>query len=624
MRRFAVGAEPGPEGTHFRVWAPAARRLEVVERNAARSKSSPRHALTRSSDGYFEGRVAELSSGDLYSLRIDDQERPLPDPASRFQPNGPHGPSQIVDPSRYAWGDSDFRGTLERGQVLYEMHIGTFTREGTYRAAAEQLAPLAELGITTLELMPVAEFPGEFGWGYDGVGLWAPTRLYGTPDDLRGFIDRAHQLQMAVILDVVYNHLGPDGAYLQEFASDYFTDRYENEWGKAINFDGPRSGPVREFFLENARHWLLEYHFDGLRLDATQSLFDASGRHIIADIARVARSTAQQQQKRVYIAAENEPQHTVLVRAPEQGGYGCDALWNDDFHHTVRVAATGRREAYCHDYTGTPQELISALRWGYLYQGQHYHWQKKPRGSSGLDLEARNFITYLQNHDQIANSIAGARIGQLCEPARLRALTTLWLLSPPTPLLFQGQEFGASAPFLYFADHNPELSPLVREGRKEFLLQFPSMAAPGIGDTLADPSDRATFERCKLDFSERKRHAPLYALHRDLLGLRRQDPVFREQRADQMYGAVLGPEAFLLRFASSAGDRLLVVNLGADLDLDPAPEPLLAPPSGSDWSLILSSEDVKYGGAGFAPPHAAGVWKLTARSAGVLVATEAS
>lgn len=620
LRRFAVGAEPGPEGTHFRVWAPAARKLEVVERNSA--SVSQAHALTRTDDGYFEGRIAGLGRGDLYSLRLDAQDTLLPDPASRYQPSGPHGPSQIVDPSRYAWEDAGFRGTLERGQVLYEMHIGTFTPEGTYRAAAEQLGQLAELGITTLELMPVAEFPGEFGWGYDGVALWAPTRLYGEPDDLRRFIDRAHQLGLAVILDVVYNHFGPDGAYLGAFAQDYYTDRYANEWGQAINFDGPGSAPVREFFLENARHWLLEYHFDGLRLDATQSLFDASTPHIIADIVNAVHGAARQQSKRAYISAENEPQHTRLVREPKQGGYGCDALWNDDFHHTARVAATGRREAYYHDYTGTPQELISALRWGYLYQGQHYHWQKQRRGSSALDLGAHHFITYLQNHDQVANSIAGARIGQLCEPARLRALTTLWLLSPPTPLFFQGQEFGSSSPFLYFAHHNPQLAPLVRKGRKEFLVQFPSIAAPEVSEGLADPSDRTTFERSKLDFSERKRHAPLLALHRDLLALRREDPVFQEQRAEQMYGAVLSSEAFLLRFLCPTGDRLLVINLGADLQLEPAPEPLLAPPSGSNWNLLFCSEDVKYGGAGFAPPHTDGVWTLTARSAYVLAATD--
>lgn len=620
MRKFAVGAEPGETGTHFRVWAPAARRLEVVERSASSSAAGKGHLLERGADGYFAGHVPGLRDGDLYSLRLDGQAQLLPDPAARFQPQGPHGPSQIVDAGRYAWSDAGFAGTPERGQVLYELHVGTFTKEGTYEAAAEQLGYLVDTGITTIELMPLAEFPGEFGWGYDGVGLWSPTRLYGNPDDLRRFIDRAHQAGLAVILDVVYNHLGPDGAYLKSFAPDYFTDRYKNEWGEAINFDGPESAPVREFFLENVRYWLLEYHFDGLRLDATQCLYDASERHIVADIASAARSSARILRKRVYVSAENEPQHSELVRDPAQGGYGCDALWNDDFHHSVRVAATGRREAYYHDYRGTPQELISALRWGYLFQGQHYHWQKKARGTPALGLGAHHFVTYLQNHDQVANSLDGKRLSQLCDPALWRALTTLWLLSPPTPMLFMGQEFGATSPFLYFADHNPDLSRLVGAGRREFLEQFPSIAAAGDAAQLADPGARATFERCKLDYRERDKNSELYALHKELLALRRSDPAFREQREDQLFGAVLGPQAFLLRFLCPGAERLLLVNLGEEITLEPAPEPLLAPPVGHDWQHVLCSEDLKYGGSGFVPAHDDGRWRLSPRSASLLAA----
>jgi maltooligosyltrehalose trehalohydrolase len=624
MRKFAIGAEAGAAGTHFRVWAPGARLLEVVERSGTSEAAGKAHPLTKSEEGYFSGHIAGLRDGQLYSLRLDGQGPLLPDPASRHQPSGVHGPSRIVDPSKYAWSDAGFAGAPERGQVLYELHVGTFTPAGTYQAAMERLEYLAQTGITTIELMPLADFAGEFGWGYDGVALWAPTRLYGEPDDLRRFIDRAHQLGLAVIHDVVYNHLGPDGAYLKTFCASYFTDRYANEWGEAINFDGRESVPVREFFLENARYWLLEYHFDGLRLDATQCLFDASERHIIADIASAVQAAAKSLGKRAYVCAENEPQHSRLVRERKQGGYGVDALWNDDFHHTARVAATGRREAYYQDYKGTPQELISALRWGYLYQGQHYHWQKKKRGSSAIGLSAQHFITYLQNHDQVANSVAGQRLCQLCDPALLRALTTLWLLSPPTPMFFQGQEFGASAPFLFFADHEPELAKLVREGRREFLVQFPSIAVPEVASALPDPADRRTFERCKLDFGEIEQHAPLYALHKDLLALRRQDDAFSEQRADLMHAAVLSEQAFLLRFLCPTGDRLLVVNLGSELELAPAPEPLLAPPGGGSWRQVFCSEDVKYGGAGFVPPHQDGIWRLTPRAASVLVATDGS
>lgn len=622
-RRFAVGAEPREGGTHFRVWAPVARTLEVVERGANDSVGRS-HALEAEGRGYFAGFVPGLRSGALYSYRIDGRPALLPDPASRRQPSGPHGPSQIIDPEAHTWKDAGFPGPPARGQVLYELHVGTFTREGTYVAAAEQLPKLRELGVTTIELMPVAEFPGEFGWGYDGVDLWAPTRLYGTPDDLRRFIDRAHGEGLSVILDVVYNHLGPDGCYLTAFSKSYFTDRYPNEWGEAINYDGEESAPVREFFVENARHWIAEYHFDGLRLDATQSIFDASERHVIAEITAAVRSAGRALGKRVYIAAENEPQHSRLVADPERGGFGCDALWNDDFHHTSRVALTGRREAYYQDYTGTPQELISALRWGYLYQGQHYYWQNKRRGEASLGVGAEHFVTYLQNHDQVANSLAGRRCTELAGPARVRALTTLWLLSPPTPLLFQGQEFGASSPFSFFADHARDLGQQVKRGRRDFLSQFPSIATGGAAEHLADPGARETFERCKLDFGERETHAPLYSLHKDLLALRRSDPAFQAQRADRVQGAVLGPEALLLRFICEEGDRLIVLNLGGDRELRPAPEPLLAPPPGCGWSLALCSEDAKYGGAGFVPPYSNGKWYLSSRAASVLIASPAS
>lgn len=623
-RHFSVGAEPDEDGgTHFRVWAPAARALAVVERRIHTQHAGQSHALERQADGYFSGFVPGLRPGQLYSLRLDGDDTLYPDPASRYQPSGPHGPSQIVDPARYVWGDAGFPGTPERGQVLYELHVGTFTREGTYAAAARELAELRQVGITTLELMPLAEFPGEFGWGYDGVDLWAPTHLYGDPDALRRFVDEAHQHGMSVILDVVYNHLGPDGCYLKTFSPDYFTDRHKNDWGAGINFDGENSQPVRTFFIENARYWMEEFHFDGLRLDATQNIVDLSERHVIADITTAVRRAVKARKRRAFISAENEPQEVQLVTDPEHGGYGCDALWNDDFHHTARVALTGRREAYYNDYKGSPQELISALMWGYLYQGQHYFWQKKPRGQSALALGAHNFITYLENHDQLANSLDGLRLGQLAHPATLRALTTLWLLAPPTPMLFQGQEFGASAPFSYFADHPAELAALVRRGRHEFLAQFPSLVAPAPRERMQDPASRVTFESCKLDFGERKTHAPVYALYKDLLTLRRLDPAFQQQRSDLVRGAVLSEHACLLRFFCEAGDRLIVVNLGQDLELRPAPEPLLAPPAASAWRHVCCSEDIKYGGAGFVPPNEDGIWRLTAHSANVFSAFQA-
>lgn len=614
-RRFPVGAEYVPgRGCHFRVWAPAVRRVEVVLEGAA----GPAALLEAEPNGYHGGWVREARPGSRYRFRLDGGDA-LPDPASRRQPEGPHGPSEVVQHDAFAWTDEAWRGVLPRGQVLYELHVGTFTPEGTYAAAQRHLPYLKELGVTVVELMPVNEFNGPFGWGYDGVHLFAPTRLYGTPDELRQFIDRAHALGLGVILDVVYNHFGPSGNYLARYSPHYTSKRYTNEWGEAINFDGEHSGPVREFFLANAAYWIEEFHFDGLRIDATQCLYDTSPLHITAEITRRARAAAGG--RSIYLTAENEPQHAELLRPPEQGGCGLDALWNDDFHHSANVAATGACEAYYTETRGTPQELISAVKWGFLYQGQFYAWQGKRRGHPALDLPAHAFIQCLQNHDQVANSARGQRLHELTSPGRLRALTGLMLLSPCTPMLFQGQEFAASAPFLYFAQHEDELNGLIRRGRHDFLVQFPNIASEDGGKLLAIPAHEDTFRRCKLDHAERERepHASVLRMHRDLLALRREDAVFAAQDARRMHGAVLGAEAFLLRFLAPDGDdRLMVVNLGRTLPLVPMPEPLLAPPAGCRWRLLWHSEDPRYGGNGMSEPDGEHSWRLPANALAVL------
>jgi maltooligosyltrehalose trehalohydrolase len=612
QRRLPIGAEIAPgRGVEFRVWAPRRTDVDVL----LESMNPPRIVpLEAEGNGYFSGLVGDAAAGTRYRYRLDGADGSFPDPASRFQPEGPHGPSEVVDAGTFPWTDQHWRGVARDGQVLYEMHVGTFTREGTWRAAARELPELARLGITVIEMMPVADFAGTFGWGYDGVDLYAPTRLYGTPDDLRHFVNSAHAAGIGVILDVVYNHLGPDGCYLCEFSRDYFTDRYDNEWGDAINFDGEASGPVREFVISNARYWIEEFHFDGLRIDATQQMFDSSPVHVIAEITRAVREAAGG--RSTFVVAENESQDVRVVRPLEQGGYGVDAVWNDDFHHSAMVAATGRNEGYYTDHHGAPQELVSAVKWGYLYQGQRYKWQKKRRGSSSLGLAPSTFVTFLQNHDQVANSASGERLHKLTSPGKFRALSALLLLAPGTPMLLQGQEFAASTPFLFFAHHKPELAAAVRKGRAEFLAQFPSIATPAIQARLADPGARETFGRCKLDFSERERHAGEYALHRDLLRLRREDSVFNGGRVD---GAVLGAEAFVLRyFAHDGADRLLLVNLGRDLLLDVAPEPLLAPPQECVWAIAWSSEDSRYGGNGTAPVERDDGWHVPGNAAVVL------
>lgn len=629
-RRLPIGAEVVPGGgVHFRVWAPACRRVAVTFAGGTGSDGpSPDLDLEREAgSGYFSELAAAAAAGDLYRYRLDGGDA-FPDPASRFQPEGPHGPSRVVDPSAYGWRDAGWRGPTRQGQVIYEMHAGTFTPEGTWAAAARRLPELAELGVTMLEAMPVAEFAGRFGWGYDGVDLFAPTRLYGEPDDFRRFVDGAHQLGLAVILDVVYNHFGPDGNYLERFSPDYFTDLHTNDWGKSIHFYG--APEVRELFVANAAYWIEEYHLDGLRLDATQDIHDRSREHILTAIGRAARQAAAALPpgRSAYLVAENEPQESRLARPVEQGGHGLDAIWSDDFHHAAMVALTGRAEAYYSDYRGSPQELLAAAKFGTLYQGQRYRWQGKRRGTPALDLPRCAFVAYLQNHDQVANSARGERLHRLASPGCWRAMTALLLLGPATPLLFQGQELCASAPFVFFADHHPELASAVRRGRREFLAQFPSLADPAVQAAIPDPGSPATFELCKLDPGERRRpgHAAALALHRDLLRLRREDPAFRRQAAAGIDGAVLGPAALVLRWfapaggsaaaAGVSGDRLLLVNLGPDLELTPAPEPLLAPPAGARWRVLWSSEDPRYGGSGAPPPEdSGGGWRVPGQAA---------
>lgn len=636
-RRLPVGAEIVEGGVSFRIWAPGRHTVEVILEEAEedqppppsasgggageaagghRASSGASFALEAEDHGYFSA-VVPAAAGARYRFRLDGAADLLPDPASHHQPDGPHGASVVVDPEAFRWTDADWRGVGIAGQVVYEMHVGTFTPEGTWAAAAGKLALLKDIGITVIEMMPVNEFPGRFGWGYDGVNLFAPTRLYGTPDDLRAFIDAAHREGIAVILDVVYNHFGPDGNYLGHYTQNYFTDRYDNEWGAAINFDGPGSGGVRDFFLANVAMWIEDYHFDGLRLDATQSLHDRSPEHIVAAIARTARAAAGP--RAVIVVGENEPQDARLIRSPEAGGYGLDALWNDDFHHSAMVALTGRKEAYYQDYDGSPQEFVSAAKHGFLFQGQIYSQQEKRRGTHALDIAPSAFVTFVQNHDQVANSAWGHRFDRTASPGRARAVTALLLTLPGTPMLFQGQEFWASAPFLYFADHEPELAAMVEKGRGEFMRQFPSLAAIDGSPLTARPHDPASFEASKLDWSEFDRNAAVVALHRDLIALRRADPVFSAQTAGGLDGAVLGPEAFVLRFFGPDGDdRLVIVNLGADIRRPSFPVPLMAPPAGRRWTTIWSSEDLGYGGGGTPPVETETGWHLPGHATVVL------
>ncbi|HEX5282147.1 MAG TPA: alpha-amylase family glycosyl hydrolase, partial [Micropepsaceae bacterium] len=366
-RRFAIGAECTGTGTHFRVWAPRRNAVAIV------LEGGREQVLTPEGSGYHSGYIDGALAGHRYRIRLDGKPQLLPDPASRYQPDGPHGPSQIVDASQFHWNDSDWPGVTLKGQVIYELHTGTFTQTGTWQSAIPKLPQLKSIGVTCIELMPVAEFTGRFGWGYDGVDLFAPAHIYGSPDDLRTFVAAAHALGLGVILDVVYNHFGPDGCYLKEFEEDYFTSKHANEWGEALNYDGERARGLRDLVTANAAYWIEEFHFDGLRLDAVQTIHDDSSPHILACISQAVHEAAGN--KNVILVAESEDQRAIVVRPVSAGGYGMDAVWNDDFHHAAIVALTGHNGAYYSDFHGTPQELISAAKYGYLFQGQNFHWQ---------------------------------------------------------------------------------------------------------------------------------------------------------------------------------------------------------------------------------------------------------
>ncbi len=568
QRRYPIGAELiGPNETHFRVWAPKAQHLDLVlEERVANDAKRIFHSLQADEDGYFSG-TAGVGAGALYHFRLNDGENFYPDPASRFQPDGPHGSSCVVDPTKFAWSDAEWRGTAMKGQIIYEMHIGTFTKEGTWHAATEQLAELAHIGITVIEMMPVADFPGEFGWGYDGVDFFAPSHLYGTPEDLRAFIDRAHSLGLALILDVVYNHFGPDGNYLGVFSDDYLVREKENEWGNAINFDGPNSGPVREFFITNGRYWIEEFHFDGFRFDATHAIRDQSSEYIIGAVGRAARKAAGS--RSIILIAENDLQE------------------------------------------------VSAAKQGFLYQGQALSWQKALRGTPTFGISPEVFVSFIENHDQIANTGPGERLRFQTSPGRYRAMTALLLLGPWTPLLFQGEEFGASSPFLFFADiGDSSVRDAIRRGRAEWLAPFLSVTEEEARRRLPAPDYPGVFARCKLDFSEREKNRELYELHVDLLKLRREDSRFQQQIRGGIDGAVLGPASFVLRYFSKENDdRLLVVNFGKSQVLEPAPEPLLAPASGCRWETLWTSDSPRYGGTGSAAVATQEQWVLPAECA---------
>jgi maltooligosyltrehalose trehalohydrolase len=485
----------------FRVWAPHSRRVEVV-------LGRERHAMTRDEGGWWSAPGA--TAGARYGFSLDGRDV-RPDPRSNFQPDGVLGLSEIVDHAAHRWNDAGWRGAALAGSVIYELHVGTFTPEGTFDSAAEKLSHLVDLGVTAVEIMPVAEFGGDRGWGYDGAALYAPHHAYGGPAGLKRFVDACHAAGLAAVLDVVYNHLGPVGNFLAEFGP-YFTDRYHTPWGAAINYDGRGSDEVRRYIVDNALMWIRDYHFDGLRLDAVHAILDESPTHVLEQLAREVHDA----HPHAFLIAESDMNDPRLVWPPERGGYGMDGVWSDDWHHSLHALVTGERTGYYEDF-GRPEQLAKALRQAWVYDGVYSRHRGRTQGRSPAGVPSQRFVVAAQNHDQVGNRAVGDRLSR-----HLEAAAALLLTSPFTPMIFQGQEWAASTPFQYFTDHeDPEHGKAVSEGRrKEFA---------GFGwkpEDVPDPQDPATFERSVLRWDERQAepHADMLRWYTDLIALRRSTP----------------------------------------------------------------------------------------------------
>jgi maltooligosyltrehalose trehalohydrolase len=573
-----LGANVVPGGVQFAVWAPDAEQVDLDLPSA-----SSRVRLERGADGVWQVVVPRLAAGARYAYRLNGQG-PYPDPYSRSQPDGVHGPSAVVDPAAFAWHDADWPGLTSRGLVIYQCHVGTATPEGTFDSLIGQLPRLTALGVNAVEPLPVAEFPGTRNWGYDGVDLFAPTRNYGGPAALKRFVDAAHQHGLGVLLDVVYNHLGPDGNYLRQFCVDYFTDRYHTPWGDAINYDGPRSGWVRKLVIDNACYWVNEFHADGLRLDATHAIHDTSPRHILQELTEAVRGS--RPRPSVLIAESSENDVRYLLPA-DRGGFGLDGVWADDFHHTMRRYLVGDSEGYYADYDGTLAEVARCIEQGWLYEGQRSRHTGQPRGTSARERPAEQFVYVLQNHDQVGNRAFGERLNHEIDLARFRVATAVLLFLPFTPMLFMGQEFAASTPFQYFTDHTPELGKLVTEGRRREFQAFSAFVDAAVRQRIPDPQAESTFlnSKLKLDEAERSPGREMVELYRALLRLRRQDPVLSDQDRGRMSTTVVGSDVLMVRRWRDTDQRVLLANFGLE-PIDTPPGRVLLSTASTDGGRL--------------------------------------
>jgi maltooligosyltrehalose trehalohydrolase len=587
--RLDLGATVlSPSTVRFRVWAPRAQSVSVQVCDANRTSA----ALEPRDRGYYEGVLSGIGPGARYRYVLDG-EKHRPDPASRWQPNGVHDASAVVDPDAFHWTDQGWQGLALDELILYELHTGTFTAAGTFEAILPHLSYLKdEVGVTAIELMPVAQFPGSRNWGYDGVYPFAPQAGYGGPAGLKTLVNACHATGLAVILDVVYNHLGPEGNYLNDFGP-YFTDRYRTPWGEAVNYDGPDSDEVRHFFLSNALYWVTEYHVDGLRLDAVHGIFDFSATHMLQELAETVHAEARRLGRTVQIIAESDLNDSRLIAPATQGGYGLDAQWNDDFHHAVHAVVTGERKGYYEDF-GTLEQLATAIRQGFVYAGQYSRSRRRRHGNSSEGRPARQFVVFAQNHDQIGNRAVGDRLSAQLSAEGLKVVAATVLLSPNIPLLFMGEEYGETAPFQYFVEHGDAgLVEAVRRGRRAEFGHFGWNP-----EDIPDPQDPATLERSRLNLDRRymEPHAALLRWTQSLIRLRKSDLLKELGRGDAGSRRVWTYEreqVLAVRYGSGEGLAVLIL-----LGFGKLPVSLLLQEPVGAWDLQLDAASADFGAAG--------------------------
>jgi maltooligosyltrehalose trehalohydrolase len=584
--RLQFGASlRGDDTAEFRVWAPNLTSLSV-RIPGERPRTIPMIRSSNSKASEFVATVSQIGEGtDYFYVLEGEQERP--DPVSRWQPRGVHGPSRIVNPAAFRWCDQEWSGIPLKDFIIYELHAGTFTHEGTFESVIPRLPYLRDLGITAIEIMPVAEVPGDRNWGYDGASLYAPQSSYGGPTGLKKLVDACHQHGLAVVLDVVYNHLGPEGNYLPEFAP-CFTDTHHTPWGKAINFDGPQSDGVRRFIIDNALYWLTEYHIDALRLDAIHGIYDFGALHILDELSDAFHDQARRLKRQAWLIAESDLEDVRIINPRSEGGYALDAQWHDDFHHALYTLLTGEREGFLMDF-GALADLSKSIHEGFVFDWKYSRYRRRHHGSCSKDRPGEQFVGFIQNHDQIANTSRGKRLASLVSPRQLKLAAVLTVCSPFLPLLFMGEEYGETAPFLYFTSfEDPALADAVREGRKRELGSHYSES------DFADPQAGSTFERCKLDWPKTaiSPHAGILRLYRDLIALRKQHSSLGNCRKDlaEVQMDEQAKQLVMKRTDPAGGRALLIFNF--------SPEAQSIPIAGDfqPWRLVLWTGDAVYGG----------------------------